>query len=161
MLSKSNTFYIYILTVNNEVSILNFKNINPVKIMRKKLKAFLLFVSCYLFIILKFVACNSTEREDKNKNWKAPKEADNLKSPFTQSVEMEQKGQNLYNVYCRTCHGETGFGDGAAGLSLDPKPANFHRDRVQKQSDGAIFYKLSNGRGSMPAFKNSLSDEER
>ena len=74
---------------------------------------------------------------------------------------MEQKGQSLYNVYCRTCHGETGFGDGAAGSGLDPKPANFHRGRVQQQTDGAIFYKLSNGRGSMPAFKNSLSEEQR
>ncbi len=125
----------------------------------KKLKAFLLIGSFYLFIILEFTACNSSKQQDKN--WIAPSHADNVKSPFSNNMEMEQKGQNLYNVYCRTCHGETGFGDGAAGTSLDPKPANFHRGRVQRQTDGAIFYKLSNGRGSMPAFRNSLSEEQR
>ncbi len=127
----------------------------------KKLKAFLLMAGFYLFIICQFAACNSASEPDKNKAWKAPESADNVKSSFPNSPDMEQKGQNLYNVYCRTCHGETGFGDGAAGTSLDPKPANFHRGRVQNQTDGAIFYKLSNGRGSMPAFKNSLSEEQR
>lgn len=127
----------------------------------KKHKAFLLIAGFYIFIISQFAACNSSDQQDKNKVWKAPEVADNLKSPVLKSVEMEQKGQSLYNVYCRTCHGETGLGDGAAGTGLDPKPANFHRGRVQKQTDGAIFYKLSNGRGSMPAFKNSLSEEQR
>lgn len=126
----------------------------------KRPNAFLLIAAFCILIILQFVACNSSE-EDKNKNWKAPEEADNKKMPFTKTVEIEQKGQHLYNVYCRTCHGETGLGDGAAGSGLDPKPANFHRGRVQNQSDGAIFYKLSNGRGSMPAFKNTLSEEQR
>ncbi|WP_018612176.1 c-type cytochrome [Segetibacter koreensis] len=125
----------------------------------KRLKAFLLIGCFYLFIIVEFVACNSSKTPDKN--WTAPADANELKSPFKNTMEMEEKGHNLYNIYCRTCHGETGFGDGAAGSGFDPKPANFHRDRVQKQTDGAIFYKLSNGRGPMPAFKNSLSEEQR
>lgn len=125
----------------------------------KKLYAFLLMICFFLFIISEFAACNSSK--DPDKNWTAPSGADNVKSPFSHSAEMEEKGQKLYNVYCRTCHGETGFGDGAAGSGLDPKPANFHRGKVQRQTDGAIFYKLSNGRGSMPAFKNSLSEEQR
>jgi len=125
----------------------------------KKLKAFLLICCFFLFIILEFSSCNSSKEPDKN--WTAPSDADNVKSPFSNVVEMEEKGQKLYNVYCRMCHGETGLGDGAAGSSLDPKPANFHRGKVQRQTDGALFYKVSNGRGSMPAFKNSLSEEQR
>ncbi len=30
-----------------------------------------------------------------------------------------------YALYCATCHGMTGLGDGPMGLTLDPKPAAF------------------------------------
>jgi glucose/arabinose dehydrogenase/mono/diheme cytochrome c family protein len=126
----------------------------------KKPNAFLLICCFYLSIVSTIVGCNSSSVGN-DKTWKAPAEADHVKSPYEHTAELEQKGQNLYNAYCRTCHGETGYGDGAAGSGLDPRPANFHRDRVQKQTDGAIFYKMSNGRGSMPAFKNILNEEQR
>lgn len=35
-------------------------------------------------------------------------------------------GKTLYQANCLSCHGNTGHGDGVAGLNLDPKPANFH-----------------------------------
>jgi high-affinity iron transporter len=35
------------------------------------------------------------------------------------------RGKKLYGQNCAACHGPAGKGDGPAGLSLDPKPANF------------------------------------
>ncbi|RYZ93412.1 MAG: c-type cytochrome [Proteobacteria bacterium] len=35
-------------------------------------------------------------------------------------------GARLFQTACISCHGNTGRGDGPAGASLDPKPANFH-----------------------------------
>jgi high-affinity iron transporter len=35
-------------------------------------------------------------------------------------------GKILYEQSCVSCHGQNGFGDGEAGVGLDPKPANFH-----------------------------------
>lgn len=35
------------------------------------------------------------------------------------------EGKALFQQNCAACHGETGKGDGPAGVSLDPKPANF------------------------------------
>jgi len=64
-------------------------------------------------------------------------------------------------VYCWSCHGQNGFGDGAAGGALGQRPANFHDRRVKNQSDGALFWKMTNGRGNMPPFKEALSEEQR
>ena len=93
--------------------------------------------------------------------WVAPAAADNLKNPYPAEPLTLKQGEELYNVYCWSCHGETGYGDGAAGGALGVKPANFHSEPVKKQTDGALFWKLSEGRGNMPPFKESLSEEQR
>ncbi|MBV6477280.1 MAG: hypothetical protein HGGPFJEG_00017 [Ignavibacteria bacterium] len=43
----------------------------------------------------------------------------------TPSQEIADKGKNLYNTYCSSCHGETGAGNGPAGGALNPPPRNF------------------------------------
>ena len=42
---------------------------------------------------------------------------------------------------------------------LTTKPADLASDRIQSQSDGAIFYKITEGRGQMP--KAKLNDTEK
>lgn len=125
---------------------------------KKKLCTILLMTSTIFFIAELFYACNSPEN---SRRWKSPSEADKLKSPFAYDLVSEEKGRGLYNMYCRSCHGETGLGDGPAGKDLISKPSNFHSRMVKGQSDGAFFWKLSNGNKSMPAFKDVLSDEQR
>ena len=40
-------------------------------------------------------------------------------------AESVQKGKELFDKTCASCHGESGMGDGAAGASLNPSPRNF------------------------------------
>jgi len=42
------------------------------------------------------------------------------------SEELIRRGSELYAANCSSCHGETGRGDGPAGLQLNPPPRNFH-----------------------------------
>lgn len=42
------------------------------------------------------------------------------------------KGGELYALYCRTCHGAAGRGDGPAAPALNPKPRDF--------SDGTFYF---------------------
>ncbi len=91
----------------------------------------------------------------------APAWADTIKNPLKASPEIIAKGEEIYSLYCFACHGETGFGDGAAGGSFGVKPANFHDPKFLKQTDGSIFWKLSNGKGNMPPFKEILKEEQR
>lgn len=109
-------------------------------------------------LALVVVGCRSGKTDS---GWKAPAEAARLKNPLQDTVVAMQEGKALYNVYCWSCHGANGFGDGAAGHALGQKPANFHDPRVQEQKDGALFWKMSTGKGNMPAFKNVLSEEQR
>lgn len=92
--------------------------------------------------------------------WLAPASADSLKNPLPITQESISKGEELYNMYCFSCHGDTGYGDGPAGGS-GISPANFHDKKVIKQKDGALFWKLTNGKGNMPPFKEALTIEQR
>ncbi|WP_228466837.1 c-type cytochrome [Adhaeribacter swui] len=93
--------------------------------------------------------------------WVAPPSADQIKNPYPVEPLTLTQGEELFVMYCAPCHGENGYGDGAAGGAMGVKPANFHSPVVQKQKDGALFWKLSEGRGNMPPFKESLSEEQR
>lgn len=42
------------------------------------------------------------------------------------SPELLSTGADLYKANCASCHGDEGYGDGAAGAMLNPLPRNFH-----------------------------------
>lgn len=92
--------------------------------------------------------------------WIAPKSADTIKNPYEIEPLTVKQGEEIYLLYCAPCHGDYGYGDGAAGGASGVLPANFHDSVFQKQSDGAIFWKLSEGRNNMPPFKGALSEEQ-
>ena len=98
---------------------------------------------------------------DQNGAWKAPKEANDLKNPFVDNKAELVKGKKLYNQMCAVCHGAKGKGDGVAGAALNPKPTNFTLASVQAQSDGALFWKLSEGRTPMASYKKMLKEDQR
>lgn len=94
-------------------------------------------------------------------NWVVPESAKGVVNVYSENEIATQKGAKLYQKLCWTCHGKTGQGDGPAGSGLNPKPRNFSLTEVQDQSDGELFWKLSNGRGMMIPYKHSLSEDQR
>ena len=124
--------------------------------MPDKMRGAVLLICSSLSFIL---SCSNAP--DKNDRWKVPPDADQLKNPLQYNPLAKEKGKVLYNQYCRSCHGEYGFGDGAAGKDLEAKPANFHEERVRKETAGALFWKLSNGNRSMPSFGSILTEQQR
>ncbi len=94
--------------------------------------------------------------------WRAPAEADKAQNPIAANdVKAVEKGKKIFEKVCWTCHGMTGQGDGPAAEALDPSPKNFTSDDFNLQSDGAIYWKLSNGRGLMAPYKDVISEEDR
>ncbi len=93
-------------------------------------------------------------------DWTAPEEANNLKNPLTDEAAIEE-GKTTYSQLCVICHGAKGKGDGIAGMNLNPRPGNLSSPKIQDQTDGAIFWKLTEGRTPMAAYKDLLSEEKR
>ena len=93
--------------------------------------------------------------------WKAPASAHSYKNPYAGKTAATAAGKTLYGQMCAICHGNKGKGDGLAGMSLKPRPANFKKDEIQAQTDGAIFWKMTEGRAPMASYKTTLTEEQR
>ena len=96
-----------------------------------------------------------------NSKWTAPKYADDIKNPLRGNEKAIQEGMVLYKNMCAICHGNTGKGNGAAGVTLDPKPADFLALKVRDETDGAIFWKMTEGNPPMASYKTLLTEEQR
>ena len=88
--------------------------------------------------------------------WKAPADAKNTKNP----VKGVGGAKKSVETNCVSCHGASGKGDGPAAAALQPKPADWTSAKIAKETDGELFWKISNGRGPMPPWKH-LPDQER
>ncbi len=74
------------------------------------------------------------------------------------------RGAPLYAQHCSVCHGETGAGDGPAGVGMAPPPANLRdAERLDRLSLYAIYNTLGLGvEGTdMPSFADQLDDRQR
>lgn len=86
--------------------------------------------------------------------WTAPASEKAKKSPVAASPKAVEQGKKVAGVNCISCHGKGGKGDGAAAAALSPKPADWTSKKVQDESDGELFWKITTGRGAMPAWRH-------
>ncbi len=94
------------------------------------------------------------------KPWPVPDAAKNKKNPIASSSESISEGKALYGTHCKSCHGAKGLGDGPKAAQLKTEAGDFSKADFQAQSDGAIFYKTSEGREDMPNFKKKIPDAD-
>ena len=92
--------------------------------------------------------------------WMAPKEAAEMKNPVVLDAESARKGKEAYLDNCAACHGENLEGLRAEEAGLDIDTPNL-KQRLRTHTDGDFFWKINEGRGEMPAFKDELSDESK
>ncbi|MFI5221407.1 MAG: c-type cytochrome [Bacteroidia bacterium] len=116
----------------------------------------------HIAVFISFFFCISMRiGNDPVKEWKAAPEADKLINPFKGNDAAVAEGKKLYAQVCIICHGEKGKGDGVGGITLTPRPGNFTSSKVQAQSDGALFWKMTEGRPPMASYKPILTDLQR
>jgi mono/diheme cytochrome c family protein len=92
--------------------------------------------------------------------WTAPAAEQARKNPLPAGAKSVEQGRRVAAANCVTCHGADGRGKGAAAMALTPKPADWTSKRVQDETDGALYWKISTGRGAMPPWRH-LPESER
>ena len=91
--------------------------------------------------------------------WVVPAKNAGMKNPVSASKENVANGKDLYAKHCKSCHGTTGLGDGAKAASLDVPCGDFTIAKFQGETDGSIYFKITEGRGKMPSFKKNITDD--
>lgn len=90
--------------------------------------------------------------------WMVPDEMKTLKNPQEYNLDNVKKGKDLFFQNCKSCHGEPGKHN---GLPLVPPPPDVISEKMQANTSGELYFKITNGRGGMPQFKTNISDDDR
>lgn len=80
--------------------------------------------------------------------------------PYPVDFELMQYGQESYNIFCMTCHGASGDGNGVT-KQYGILATSYHDDRLRNAPDGYIYDVITNGKGLMYGLKDRLSNEQR
>jgi mono/diheme cytochrome c family protein len=116
-------------------------------------------VAVFLTIGLIMVSFTFKSLQDQ-KPWPVPAAAKAKKNPVASSAESIKAGKELWGTFCKSCHRSKGLGDGTKAPQLKTEPGDFSSASFQSQTDGEMFYRMSEGRDDMPASKKKVPDEE-
>ncbi len=87
------------------------------------------------------------------------KEGDGM--PFPVTMEVLERGQERYNIYCTPCHSRVGNGEGMI-VQRGYRPAgNYHTPRLMAAPLGHFFNVMTNGFGAMPDYAAQLTPADR
>jgi mono/diheme cytochrome c family protein len=81
--------------------------------------------------------------------------------PFAATMQVLERGQERFNIYCTPCHSRVGNGAGMI-VQRGYKPAgNFHDAKRLSEPLSHYFYVMTNGYGAMPDYKAQIAPEDR
>jgi mono/diheme cytochrome c family protein len=88
-------------------------------------------------------------------SWTAPADASARQNPLRDKPALAAGGAKVFSRSCDLCHGE-------AARKARPKAPDLASPAVQAESDGALFWKISEGntRAGMPSF-SSMPETQR
>jgi mono/diheme cytochrome c family protein len=101
-----------------------------------------------LVCVASVIAAAQNSGYQQDARWRAPQEAAARQNPLASRPEAAAGGRKLFLKNCAECHGQDGSG------MEKKRSADFHLAFVQEQSDGILFWKITNGNASrgMPSF---------
>jgi mono/diheme cytochrome c family protein len=81
--------------------------------------------------------------------------------PFPVTMEVLERGQERYTIYCTPCHGYAGYGEGIVVQSGLSPPPSFHTERLRNVPVGYMFDVITNGFGAMYGYAYRIPPEDR
>ena len=86
-------------------------------------------------------------------------EGDGFPTPVT--VDVMNRGQERFNIYCSPCHGRLGDGNGMIPSRGYRHPPSFHTEALRNAKTGHFFDVMTNGFGSMPPYAVQVPPKDR
>ncbi len=86
-----------------------------------------------------------------------------LTNPLEASSDNLARGEAAYGIYCLSCHGEKGDGQGFLYTSkkFPYPPGNLVSEKVSTLKDGEIYHTITVGYGIMGAHGNMIRQDDR
>jgi len=112
-------------------------------------------------IISIFCTAFKAVQEEPREKWVAPSSADRMVNPLKADSNTIAEAFGLYKRNCEQCHGQKGKGDGWQIQNVSQKIADIASPEIQKQSDGALYWKITSGNKPMPGMKKDLTETQR
>jgi hypothetical protein len=81
--------------------------------------------------------------------------------PYPVTLEVLERGQERFNVYCTPCHSRVGNGLGEIVYRGYKPAANFHDQVRMSQPLSHYFYVMTHGYGAMPDYSAQLTPADR
>lgn len=90
------------------------------------------------------------------------------KFPLPVDEALIRRGKERYEIFCATCHGQGGDGDGLVTLramELEQgtwvKPTSLHAEPIRLQPVGQLYNAIANGVRKMPSYASQISVKDR
>ena len=81
--------------------------------------------------------------------------------PFTVTAAVLERGAERYRIFCAPCHGHAGYGDGMIVQRGLRPPPSFHSPKIRQQPVGHYVQVMARGYGTMSAYAEQTSSEDR
>jgi hypothetical protein len=81
--------------------------------------------------------------------------------PLPINMQLMERGQNRYNIFCSPCHGLQGDGNGLVAVRGMKHPPSYHQDRLRQVPNGYIYDVITNGFGVMLDYSAQIPPRDR
>jgi len=89
----------------------------------------------------------------------APKDSNAFPLPL--SLDLLERGQERYAIFCSPCHGLQGDGNGMVAMRGMKHPPTYHQERLRQVPNGYIYDVVTNGFGAMSGYSAQIPPRDR
>ena len=88
-----------------------------------------------------------------------PKDSNNF--PLPVNLELLERGEERYTIFCTPCHGLQGDGNGMVAMRGMKQPPSYHQDRLRNAPNGYYYDNITNGFGQMLGYAAQIPPRDR
>jgi mono/diheme cytochrome c family protein len=88
-----------------------------------------------------------------------PKDSNNF--PLPVNMELLERGEERYKIFCTPCHGLQGDGNGMVAMRGMKQPPSYHQDRLRNAPNGYYYDNITNGFGQMLGYAAQIPPRDR